>query len=63
MRSIIAEQEAALNRIRDLVISKRKAAECGQGAEGKGCLNALTEIYNATIISSNTSIRKLEYYS
>lgn len=42
---------------------KRKAAECGQGVEGKNCLNALTEIYNATIISSNTTIKKLEYYN
>jgi hypothetical protein len=63
LRSVIAEQEAVLNRIRDLVISKRRAADCGQGVEGKGCLNALTEIYNTTIISSNTSIKKLEYYS
>ena len=63
LKSIIAEQDAALNRIRDLVISKRKAADCGQGNEGKGCLNALTEIYNTTIISSNTSIKKLEFYN
>jgi hypothetical protein len=63
LRSIIAEQELALNRIRDLVISKRKAAESGQAAEGKNCLNALTEIYNTTIISSNTTIKKLEFYN